>query len=186
MMVTIEIAQSEDDIQGIKSLNVKNLPGAISIEEKLSQGFVTCPYTVEDLTEMNSPHPHIVAKDHNSNVVGYCLIMLNRHSEIMPVLLLMFELISEFDVQGEAISNITYFTMGQMCVDKAHRSSGVFHRMYDYLRERMQASYDIVVTEISALNKRSLRAHEKQGFKVLQQYEAPDGHPWVVVYWDWR
>ena len=184
-MVTIEVAQSESDLQGIKDLNVKNLYGVNSAEEERSQGFVTCPYSLDDLRIMNTPYPHVVAKS-NDIVVGYCLVMLKHLGDLMPVLQPMFELMSQQYVNGEAINEIRHFTMGQVCVDKTQRGTGIFYRMYDHLKDQMQSNFDVVITEISALNTRSLRAHEKQGFKTLKEYKAPDGHPWVVVYWDWR
>jgi len=184
-MVTIDIAQSENDFEGIKDLNVRNLYGVNSAREEQSQGFVTCPYSVDDIKIMNNPYPHIIA-NFNDTIVGYCLVMLKQHSDVMPVLQPMFELISRLDLYGQALSEMRYFTMGQVCVDKAHRGTGVFYRMYDYLKDQMQGNFDLVITEISALNTRSLRAHEKQGFIILKEYQAPDGHPWVVVCWDWR
>lgn len=184
-MVTIQLAQSEADIQGIKDLNVKNLYGANSAEEQESQGFVTCPYSIDDLRHMNTPYPHIVAKS-DDDIVGYCLVMLKGHSYIMPVLQPMFELISKLELHGKPINQMNYFVMGQICIDRAHRGSRVFNNMYAYLKDQMHANFDVVITEISALNKRSLRAHEKQGFKTLKDYIAPNGHPWVIVYWDWR
>ena len=184
-MVTIEVAQSESDLQGIKDLNVKNLYGVNSPEEQRGEGFVTCPYSVGDLRIMNTPYPHIVAKS-NDIVVGYCLVMLKHHGDLMPVLQPMFKLMSHLDLNGQPLNDIRHFTMGQVCVDKAKRGTGIFYRMYDYLKDQMKANFDLVITEISALNSRSLRAHEKLGFRTLKEYKAPDGHPWVIVYWDWR
>lgn len=45
--------------------------------------------------------------------------------------------------------------------------------------------YELVVTEISADNHRSQKAHEKIGFKTIYTYhDAMDA--WSVVVWDWR
>lgn len=183
-MIQVQLTHTEADLMGIKKLQLSNLPSHLSSSEKNSQGFVTCPYSVDDLRHMNTPYPHIIAKS-DDTVVGYCLVMLKDHSHIMPVLHPMFELFSKLEVHGKPISQMNYFVMGQICIDKAHRGTSVFYNMYQHLRDQMDANFDIVITEISALNKRSLRAHEKQGFKALKEYTAPNGHPWVIVYWEW-
>jgi L-amino acid N-acyltransferase YncA len=44
--------------------------------------------------------------------------------------------------------------------------------------------YELLVTEISTKNQRSLKAHEKVGFKNVFTYE--DGiDEWNVVIWNW-
>ena len=45
--------------------------------------------------------------------------------------------------------------------------------------------FDFVATEISTTNKRSMRAHEKVGFKTIYTYsDALD--EWNVVVWEWE
>ena len=184
-MIQVHLADTETDLIGIKKLQLANLSSQLSTAEKESEGFVTCEYSVDDLKVMNSPYPHVVAT-WEDEVVGYCLVMLKEHCDIMPVLKPMFDLISELDVDEVALSELSHFTMGQVCIAKSHRGAGVFYKMYDHLRAKMSGQFDLVITEISANNTRSLQAHEKQGFKVLKEYVAPDGLPWVMVYWDWR
>jgi RimJ/RimL family protein N-acetyltransferase len=49
----------------------------------------------------------------------------------------------------------------------------------------MQHKYDFVITEIATHNTRSLRAHEKVGFRLLHNYtDATD--EWDVVLWNWQ
>jgi L-amino acid N-acyltransferase YncA len=75
--------------------------------------------------------------------------------------------------------------MGQICVDKAYRGKGVFELLYQKHREIFEKSYDFIVTEISTRNTRSLRAHEKVGFKTIHTYRDSMDE-WNVVVWDWR
>lgn len=177
-------ATTDTHLQGIIDLQQANLPKHISAEESRSQGFVTVEHDMEILRRMNSPHPHIIAVD-DDRVVGYCLTMMSDLRHDIPVLAPMFDMIDELITPDSAYAGMTYFAMGQVCVAKSHRGEGLFYKMYDAMGEQMSAHFDMIITEISDHNKRSMRAHEKQGFKIMHSYNAPDGHPWHIVYWDW-
>ncbi len=43
---------------------------------------------------------------------------------------------------------------------------------------------DLLLTEISVANPRSLKAHQKVGFHVIDTHHDPQGH-WDAVLWDW-
>ena len=184
-MVNVRQANSKLDYLGIKKLQEINLPTELSQDEITSQGFVTCSYSIEDLATMNQSYPHIVA-EYQSSIVGYCLVMLKNQRDITPILNPMFDHIDRAEIQGIRLSELNYFVMGQVCIAKEWRSKKLFYCMYDLLRETMRSDFEMVVTEISQHNSRSLRAHQKHGFKPLLDYISPDGHPWSIVYWDWR
>jgi len=75
--------------------------------------------------------------------------------------------------------------MGQICIDKTYRGKGIFNILYQKHKELYSHKYDLLVTEISVNNPRSLRAHEKVGFKIIHTYhDALD--EWAVVVWDWH
>ncbi len=183
-MIEVRLVETEDDLVRIKKLQLLNLPRQLSSTEKESQGFVTCEYSVEDLKIMNSPYPHVIATE-NENVIAYCLVMMQHHKEIMPILLPMFDQIDQARSNHESLRDRSYFVMGQVCVSKEFRGQNIFYKMYDFLRDKMCHSFDLVITEISEFNTRSIRAHQNQGFKSLLNYEAPDGYPWSIVYWNW-
>ncbi len=185
MSPKINIRQSKDisDIKGISRLQQANLAKHISADEAREQGFVTCDHTVEMLDRMSRPHPHIIAVDED-RVVGYALTMMESLRDEVPEIVPMF---AQIDVEMERREwhDRSYLVMGQVCVAKSHRGQGVFYQLYDEMKTQMAGHFDLIITEISAHNTRSLRAHEKQGFKVMKEYVAPDGHPWVIVSWDW-
>lgn len=177
-------AKTDAHLQGILDLQQANLPKHISAEESRSQGFVTVEHDMDILSRMNDPHPHIIAVE-DDRVVGYCLTMLTEFRHEIPVIAPMFDMIDYVMESDRECRDKTYFAMGQVCVAKSHRGRGVFYQLYDAMGEQMSPHFDMIITEISDHNKRSMRAHEKQGFKIMHSYSAPDGHPWHVVYWDW-
>jgi RimJ/RimL family protein N-acetyltransferase len=67
----------------------------------------------------------------------------------------------------------------------AHRGSGVFDALYAEHRAQYADRYDLLVTEVATRNTRSMRAHERVGFRTLHTYrDATD--EWALIAWDWR
>lgn len=185
---SIELRQvsSQLDLIQILELQQNNLSKAVSIEERKAEGFVSVEHDLETLSLMNSPHPHIIARDGDA-LVGYCLVMLQEMRDHIDLLKPMFAVIDNQSINGKSLKQIQYLVMGQVCVHKAYRGQGVFYKMYDHMRAVMNEAFDVVITEISSQNTRSLRAHEKQGFRSLYKFTDPITlHPWEIVYWDWR
>jgi len=71
-----------------------------------------------------------------------------------------------------------------VCSFPRQADSQVFDALYRAHRDHLRSRYDLVVTEVSVRNTRSLRAHERVGFRELQRYRDSTDH-WVIVSWDW-
>jgi hypothetical protein len=184
-MPVITKATSLADLQGILDLQQQNLPSNISAAEALEQGFVTVIHDIKILKSMNDAAAHTIAKD-GDKVVGYCLSMLQDFRYKIPVLEPMFDMIDELEWRGKSFKDIPYFVMGQTCVAKDYRGIGLFDALYQGLKTNFNTNFEVVVTEISIRNQRSWRAHQRVGFELILQYDAPDGETWLIVAWDLR
>jgi GNAT superfamily N-acetyltransferase len=181
-MLTFGPAETDAHLQQILELQAANLPQHITPAEALEQGFVTVCHELGLLREMNEPHRHSLAWS-GSELAGYALVMEPRFRARIPVLIPMFELLDDLPWHGRPLRHWRYFVMGQVCVAKAYRGQGAFAGLYHDLQARLRSSFDVVVTEISMRNPRSVRAHEKIGFEPLHRYIDPDGEDWLVVGW---
>lgn len=184
-MLTYGPSSRPEHLQQIMALQKVNLPENISKRELLEQGFVTVDHDMETLQDMNTPYCHSAAWA-GEDLAGYALVMETRFRDRIPILIPMFELLDDIPWQGQPLKNWRYFVMGQVCVAKAYRGKGVFQGLYYDMRDRLSKHFDLVVTEISTRNPRSIRAHEKVGFQNIHEYTDPDGEHWVVVGWGWR
>lgn len=183
-MINYTNSTSPQDLQQILDLQQANLPKNISTEEAQKEGFVTVEHDLALLTAMNEAYPHIIAKDGNQ-VVGYALVMAQEFKDRVPVLIPMFEQFDAVDYKGKKMSDYHYFTMGQVCIAKGYRGQGIFQGMYAKMGEQLSDTFDIVLTEVATRNVRSVRAHEKVGFKVLHTYYAAVGNEeWAIVGWE--
>ena len=181
----IELTQSEypKDLEGILSLQTQNLKINLSQEEIDSQGFVTIVHDLNLLTQMNTAAKHTVAKV-GDRVIGYTLVMLPSFKSHIPFLIPTFQKIMTLKFNNQLIKESDYFLMGQVCIDKAFRGQGVFTKLYQHLKDTWSKKYAYIITEIALENKRSLRAHEKVGFQIIDEYFHAE-KDWAVVLWDW-
>jgi hypothetical protein len=183
-MVNYCKADSPADMQGIVTLQERNLPVSISLDVKQIEGFVSVVHTVDLLQDMNDPYPHILAKNEEGEVVGYTLVMLRRHQNAVPLLVPMFSVINDISYGGKPLSEAKYFVMGQVCVDYAYRKKGVFRGLYQRLGEQMCGEFDYIITEIASTNVRSTNAHLNVGFEIIATFPAEEGFDWLIVLWD--
>lgn len=179
-MVQYGSAQGEQDLRQILQLQQANLAPAVTPEEALEQGFVTVVHDLSILTKMNTPYAHTVARE-NDQIVGYALSMTEDCQHLLPILVTFFQRLYQLNWQGRLITNYDFILMGQICVAKPYRGQGVFAGLYQTMQERMAPHFQLIITEISARNTRSLRAHEKVGFAEINRFTTSDGENWVVV-----
>ncbi|MES2731498.1 MAG: GNAT family N-acetyltransferase [Bacteroidota bacterium] len=185
MNLTITTVQSDADIQGILALQQQNLTRNLSAEVQLSQGFLTVAHDPAVLARMNAAAPSIIAKD-GEQVVGYCLTMLPAFKADVPALVPLFDLLDTLTYKAQPLNQYAYYVMGQVCVAEGFRGQGLFDAMYHHHHEIYGDRYQLLVTDISGRNTRSLRAHLRVGFEALQTFDDPfTGELWTIVVWDW-
>jgi len=178
------VVTTNEELREIIQLSDQNLRTKISDEEKKSQGFVSWNYSFELLYKLNAQHPHVIVKDDNK-VIGYALVALKEARNFHPALEQMITDLEPLLYKDKKLSAYEYYVMGQVCVDKAYRGKGIFEMLYQKHKILFEKDYDFVVTEISTANSRSLRAHEKLGFKNIYTYTDITDE-WNVVLWDWK
>jgi GNAT superfamily N-acetyltransferase len=174
---------NQDETAQLLALQQANLPANISTEIATSQGFVTVQHKAGLLEEMNRAIPQVIAKA-GGKVIGYALAMLPSFAEKVPVLQPMFSLFDAIEYRQRKVSDYRYYVMGQVCVAEGYRGMGVFDGLYQKHKALFAPAYDFCITEISSRNTRSLRAHQRVGFKSIHCYrDATD--EWDIVLWDW-
>ncbi|MBS2027507.1 MAG: GNAT family N-acetyltransferase [Deltaproteobacteria bacterium] len=177
-MLEVRPVSSDHDLEQILALQRQNLARSLTSEQVSSEGFVTVEHTLEALEKMHALEPSIVAVD-GAALVGYALVMPVACRAFLPILEPMFE---RFEALG--LMRERFYVMGQICVAESWRGRGVFDLLYQGHRDRFRGHDDSVITEVATRNTRSMRAHERVGFKVIDRYrDATD--EWAIIRWDW-
>ena len=185
LMAVCKTTETTTELEGILSLQRQNLPAVLSPEEVTSQGFLTVVHSLDELQQLNDIEPHTIAKE-NEQVVAYLLAMTKASENSIPILKPMFDLFRIVNFAGRKVSAFQYIVVGQVCVDRVFRGTGLLDACYAFYRKSFAHRYDFAITEIAASNLRSLQAHRRIGFNEIHRYTAPDLQEWVIVIWDWN
>lgn len=183
-MIDIKRVTSIAELAGIKQLQQANLRGWLSPEEKDREGFVTAEYSLEFLQLMHDAEPSIIATD-GEEVVGYALVATRSVSRQHELLQYLVDVIDSTHYGGQSLRDQPYVVVGQLCVSKNYRGMGLVQRMYDYYRQHLSGLYRYCLTDIDEKNPRSLKAHLKSGFRILDTLHY-EGSNWYIVIWDWN
>ncbi len=183
-MIEIKRVSSIEQLESIAALQQANLRKNVSSEEADSQGFLTAEYSLEILKEMHAHEPAIIATD-ESRIAGYALVATKNIRSIHPLLIDLFDAIDQLEYDGHLLKESNYVVVGQLCVGKEYRGQGVVPKLYHHFRDSLALDYSYCVTDVASSNVRSLNAHKKSGFTVIQHTEYA-GIGWEVVLWDWR
>lgn len=183
-MYHIELVTTIEQIRQIAELSSMNLRSVVDDHTKIDQGFLTWQYTPQLLETMHTFAPSIIAT-YNDQVVGYALVATHAMSEVHKEMKVMLDNLSTLTYLGRPMNDYRYYMMGQICIAKEHRGLRLFEKLYQHHKTSYGSQYDILLTEVSTSNHRSMRAHEKVGFKTIHTYHDHMDE-WNVVVWDWR
>jgi ribosomal protein S18 acetylase RimI-like enzyme len=179
--VEIGLSNGNSDLDAILALQRQNLARNLSAELAAQQGFVTVVHDKLVLRAMHALAPSVVAKQ-DETVVGYALSMPVETRQLLPILEPMFEQLEQLHHHGVPLSQLRYYVMGQICIASSCRGQGIFEALYTQHRAAFADRFDLLVTEVSQRNKRSLQAHRRTGFEALHTYrDATD--EWVILGW---
>lgn len=184
MSVTIDLVRTTEELYGIRDLQALNLRKNIDDATAAADGFLTAEYTIAYLQQMHDASPSIIAKDGNK-IVGYALVATKSVRNGHDLMADLFNVIDTKHYKGKSLKKINYVVVGQLCVAKEKRGQGLVKRMYDFFRDCYASTYEYLITDVAQANTRSLNAHKKSGFIVIDTLEY-GGIGWDIVLWDWR
>ncbi len=183
-MLKATIVTEENELIQIHRLNLQNLKSNLDAEAQKHEGFVTWLYPKHLLMKMHQLSPGIIVKD-EERVIAYALTTLKEGKEFHADLQTMFDNLQAVRYKDKLLSSYQFYCMGQICVAKEYRGKGIVNMLYQKHKEVYGSQYDFLLTEVSTANPRSMKAHEKIGFKTIYTYtDAMD--EWNVVIWDWK
>jgi len=168
-----------EELEQILQLQAANLRGHLPPELAAREGFLTVAHTLDVLERMHALAPSIIAQD-GERLAGYALVMPVEARPFIPLLEPMFQLLETLSWRGRPLREYRHYIMGQVCVAGPYRGQGVFDALYREHRASYGARFDCTVTEVATRNTRSMRAHARAGFELLETYrDATD--EWAVI-----
>ncbi len=182
-MVTIKRVTEKAELDGIRNLQEENLLKNLTITEAESQGFVTAEYSIGFLSKMHDASPSVIAKD-GDRVVGFAIVTLQSVRHEHALLADLFNAIDKIKYQDHLLKGTKYLVVGQLCVAKDYRGLGLVQQMYQHFKTSLSDQFDYCLTDVAEDNPRSLKAHMKTGFQVVDTLSY-GGFGWDIILWDW-
>jgi len=183
-MLTAKLVTTDNEIAQISALSNANLSTNISAETKAKEGFVSWVYTPAILKTLHAVAPSVIVMD-GDTLAGYALALTPDCLAHYPPAIPTYDHASALLHKGRPLGEQRFYLMGQICVAEAYRGQGLVGALYEGHRKFYSPCFDLLLTEISVSNPRSLKAHQKVGFEVVDTHRDPQG-VWDVVLWDWN
>lgn len=170
-----------DDIPKILKLQEKYLVTNIE-EQNKHQGFVTTPFTVEQINYVIGENCLFVADD-NGTIAAYVFVGSWQFFSNWKIFELMTQKLPELSFKNQQLSAINSFQYGPVCIDEAYRGQNVLIDLFELMRNHLKKRYPWGVTFINKLNKRSFNAHtNKLGLKVIDEFEFNNNQYYTLAF----
>lgn len=176
------------DIDGVLELHYKYQVDSIKEEDK-KDGFVTTPFTKEELSVLKELSVLItqesglfIAKE-DGKVLAYVMAASWQFWSVWPMFAFMIQDLPNLEYLGQSLSTKNSYQYGPVCIDKSVRGSGMLEKIFDFAREEMSKKFPILVTFVNKINPKSYEAHtRKLGLQVIQEFEFNNNQYFELVY----
>ncbi|MFD2247313.1 GNAT family N-acetyltransferase [Pontibacter ruber] len=160
----------KEDIESVLALQSLYLYDNLSEEER-QEGFVTTPFTTEQLEQIIEREGLFIATD-KEQIVAYAFAGGWDYFSQWPIFPYMTSRFPSLHFKDFDISTENSFQYGPVCIDIPYRGSGLLNNLFEYMRRQMVVKYPLSVTFINQVNKRSLNAHvNKLGWTVIDEFD---------------
>ena len=183
-MISIGKVENYSDLLQIRELNQNNLINNLSRKDELEYGFVTLNYNMELLKDVNKIQKSIVARD-NDKIVGYAIVIDKTVYGLHKLFDDLIDRLSTISFNSKKLKNVNYALVGQLCIKKEYRGMDIVKKIYDFYKKEYSEKYQYLITDIDENNKRSLSAHLKIGFQIIDNFSWGDSN-WNIILWNWN
>ncbi len=179
-MLEYKVAELSD-IEATLKLHAKYQVDTIDPEDK-KDGFVTTPFSKEELTELIEQESGLfIAKD-GDEVVAYVMSASWEFWSKWPMFAFMAENLEGKSFKGIDITKENSYQYGPIAIDKPYRGTVLLFEIFNFAREHMVKRYPILITFVNKINIRSYHAHKKLGLEVLSEFEYNNNQYYEMVY----
>ncbi len=164
-------AGSIADIPGVLDLQARYLWANLTEEERKA-GFVTTPFTPEQIATVIEQYNGLYIALLGNKVVGYAYGASWKYWAQWPMFQHMIGRMELFTFQGQRCTTENSYQYGPICVDQALRGQGVAEALFSAVRRGFAVRYPIGLTFINQVNALSMAFHtRKLGLEVVDTFE---------------
>lgn len=178
--IRFEIAKTTD-IEGILALQELYLVSNMTEEEKAA-GFVTTPFSVEQLQEVINQEGLFIAKD-NFKIIAYIFAASWQYFSQWLIFNHMTPLLPSLSFKDFKMTDRNTFQYGPICIDKKYRGNGLINPFFDFMRIHLMKRFPISITFINKTNMPSQKAHvEKLKWAIIGDFEFNNNNYFILGY----
>jgi hypothetical protein len=182
MMKNLQLQVAKlDDAEGILALQELYLVSNLSEEEKKS-GFVTTPFTIEQLTHVINNEGLFIAKE-DTKIIAYLFAESWEFFSQYPIFEHMISLFPKLKFLDFEITSTNSFQYGPVCIDKKYRGKGLINLLFELMRIHFMKKYPLSLTFINKTNIPSYKAHtEKLKWTVIGNFQFNNNNYYILAY----
>ncbi|HCY01184.1 MAG TPA: GNAT family acetyltransferase [Bacteroidales bacterium] len=174
---------NRNDIGGVLFLQDKYLYSKLNEAER-KEGFVTTPFTVNQIEEIIEQNGLIVAENEDNIIIAYAFAGSWKYFAQWEIFNFMVSRFPKLSFKGNKITTENSFQYGPVCIDKKYRGSGVLNLVFEEMRIEFLKRYPISVTFINKVNAISTKAHTKKlGWEIIDEFQF-NGNTYIGLGFD--
>ena len=166
-----------DDIEATLKLHAKYQIDTIKEEDK-KDGFVTTPFTKEELKELIEQEQGLFIAKEGDEVKAYVMSASWQFWSKWDMFSFMIKNLDKVVYNDVKLTVENSYQYGPICIDKSVRGSEVLPNIFNFALENMAKRYPILVTFINQINMRSFNAHKKLGLDIVDEFTYNNNRYW--------
>jgi hypothetical protein len=178
--IQFEVAKNSD-IESVLALQSIYLVSNMTEEEKAS-GFVTTPFSIEQLQEVIRQEGLFIAK-YDGKIIAYIFAASWQYFSQWAIFNHMTPMLPGLSFKGFKMTDGNTFQYGPICIDKKYREKGLINPFFDFMRIHLIKRFPVSITFINKTNIPSQKAHiEKLKWAVIGDFEFNNNNYFILGY----
>jgi GNAT superfamily N-acetyltransferase len=169
----------------VRAAKLTDIPGVIALqslylfanlsEQERAQGFVTTPFTAEQITRVIEEEAGLYIAVQGEKIIGYAFGASWGFWSEWPIFNYMVERFSQFTFDNQVFTTQNSYQYGPICVDISMRGKGVAEALFGAVKTVMSKRYTLGLTFINQVNAISIAFHtRKLGLVIVDEFEFKD------------
>jgi len=169
-MISTRLA-NVNDIENVLLLQEKNLYRNLTELER-KKGFVTTPFTVNQLEAVIQENGLFIAENEQQNLIAYAFGASWTYFEQWEIFNYMVSRFPKLSFHESEITTENSFQYGPVCIAEDYRGKGILSLIFEEMRVELLKKYPISITFINKINVISEIAHTKKlGWEIIDEFE---------------
>jgi len=169
-----------NDIEATLKLHAKYQIDTIADEDK-KDGFVTTPFTREELIELIEQEQGLFIAKEGGEVLAYVMSASWEFWSKWAMFAYMIDELPRLKYKGIQLTTQNSYQYGPICIDKSVRGTEVLPKIFNFALQQMSKRYPILITFVNQINPRSYHAHHRKlGLDVICEFEYNGNTYWEM------